>query len=176
MVALNQTFTRNELPDPTSGGGGVLIDPGTYKSVIVSSELKENSKKTGSYLELKFVLTEGQYANTEFFERLNLDNPNPQAVEIAKKKLAEIMDAVGVEQVADSNDLHNKPLMLEIYTKKQDDWQNDKGETVEGKDRSEIKKYLPVPAVGGAGAPTPQAANSAPPFPAATNNQGNPGF
>ena len=173
MVAFNQTFNRSELPDPTSGGG-VLIDPGQYKAVIVTSDLKENSKKNGSYLELKFVITEGQYSNTEFFERLNLDNPNAQAVEIAKKKLAEIMDALGVEQVSDSTELHNKPLMLEIYNKKQNDWTNDKGELVEGKDRSEIKKYLQVPAVGSGAT---GGANTAPPFPVANGTgNGNPGF
>jgi hypothetical protein len=147
MVALPQTFNTADLPD--TGGGVVLIPQGQYQAVIVNSEMKETSNKSGQYLALKVVITSGQYANTEFVERLNIVNTNAQAVEIAYKTLARISEAVGLTQTpSDSMQLHNKPLMIEIATEAGKPWTDKDGIQREGKDKSVIKKYLKLPAAG----------------------------
>ncbi len=150
MALLPQTYNTADLPD--TGGKTVCIPEGNYQAVIVDSEFKPTSKGDGQFLALKVVITQGQYANTEFTERLNIINPNPKAVEIAYKTLARISEAVGMTQTPnDSAHLHNKPIMIEIKNKVSDDWKNDKGETIKGKEQSEIKKYSPLPKVGGVG-------------------------
>jgi hypothetical protein len=167
MATIPQTFAVND-PRLASTAGSVHIPDGQYPAVIIASEFKETSGKDGQFLALKVVITQGQYANTEFTERLNLVNKNQTAVEIAYKTLARISEAVGMTSTPqDSNLLHNKPLMIEVGTEAAKDWQNDKGETVKGKDKSIIKKYHALPAVGGFGTPAFAAVAPAPVFAAA---------
>lgn len=153
MAQLPQTFNTADLPD--TGGGSVNIPEGQYQAVIIESEFKPTKDNNGQYLQLKIVLTQGQYANTEFIERLNIINQNQQAVEIAYKTLARISEAVGMTQTpSDSVQLHNKPFLIEVKNVLQKDWTNKEGVVVKGTERSEIKKYLPMPKVGiGGGAP-----------------------
>lgn len=166
MVALPQQYNTADLPD--TGGNIVLIPQGQYQATIVKSEMVENKAKTGSFLALTVVITQGDYANTEFTERLNVVNPNETAVQIAYKTLARISEAVGMNRTpADSTELHNKPFMIEVQTKAGEPYKDNNGVERQGKDQSEIKKYLPLP-TGGApvGAPVQPAAPVASPPPA----------
>lgn len=148
MVALPQVYNTADLPD--TGGSMPLIPPGQYQAVIVNSEFVENKNRNGHYLALKIVITQGQHANTEFVERLNIVNQNAQAVEIAYKTLARISEAVGMQQTPqDSVQLHNRPLMIEVGTEAGTAYKDNNGADKMGKDKSIIKKYLPLPGVGG---------------------------
>ena len=90
------------------------IPAGWYECMIVESEMKPTKSGTGQYLQLRLDVTEGQYANRVLFERLNLDNPNTTAVEIAQRTLSAICHATGVLQPRDSSDLHNIPLRVKV--------------------------------------------------------------
>lgn len=165
MVMIPQTFNVADLPE--TGGNTVLIPQGQYKAVIVSSEFKDTNNKEGKYLALKVVLTEGQYANTEFTERLNLINNNQKAVEIAYKTLARISEAVGMTQTpSDSTQLHNKPFLVDIVTEAGEPWTDKEGNKREGKDKSIIKKYHKlsgnVQSAPFGGQPAPQAVGAVP--------------
>lgn len=175
MVQLNQQYNVNDEYVQGGGSGPVLIPEGVYKAIIVNSEMKQ-TKTGGQMLVFKYVITEGQYANTEFYDRLNIINNNATAVQIAYKTLARISEACGLSKTpSDSNQLHNVPLMIEVKTRKAEPWQDNEGNMREGKDQSEIKGYKPVPQVGVAGSATaqPQADGA---FPAAeqTNNNNAP--
>ncbi len=84
-----------------------------YKCVITSAEQKPNSKKTGAYLELRIEVIDGQYQGRLVFDRLNLINPNSVAVDIARRSLASIAQAISVD-VKDSVELLDKPLMVKL--------------------------------------------------------------
>lgn len=90
------------------------LPAGEYPVSIVKSLYKETKAKTGHYLELHMKVLMGEYKGRILFERLNLDNPNPIAVEIANKTLNTIcqtLDKVGVE---DSEELHGIPFIVKI--------------------------------------------------------------
>jgi hypothetical protein len=96
------------------------LDPvpaGDYTVCIVDSEMKQTSSMNGYYLQLTLEVLEGEYAGRKIFDRLNLDNPNRQAVEIAQRTLSAICHAVGVMQVSDSAELHDKPLVAKVVVK-----------------------------------------------------------
>jgi hypothetical protein len=57
---------------------------------------------------------DGQHKGRLIWDRLNLDNPNPQAVEIARRDLSAICRAVGVITPRDSTDLHDKPCEVKL--------------------------------------------------------------
>lgn len=90
------------------------IPAGWYKAVITESIEKPTKAQTGSYLQLTLEVIEGDHAGRKLFERLNLNNPNQQAVEIAQRSLSGICRAVGVMTPRRSEDLHDKPLMVKV--------------------------------------------------------------
>lgn len=99
----------------------VPIPAGKYPAVITESDFAENSKKTGHFLKLTFEIIDGEHKGKKQFARLNLDNPNSQAEQIAKAELSAICRAVGVMVPNDSVELHNLPLVIQVKCKKRED-------------------------------------------------------
>lgn len=90
------------------------IPAGWYNAQIDQSEMKPTKDGAGAYLELRFSVLDGQFANRKVFTRLNLRNANPVAQEIAYKQLSAICHATGVMQVQDSQQLHGCPLKIKV--------------------------------------------------------------
>jgi len=93
------------------------IPAGWYKAIIAESEEKPTKAQTGSYLQMKLQVIEGPMAGRVVFERLNLNNPNSIAVDIAQRALSAICRAVGVMTPRESSELHDKPLMIKLAVK-----------------------------------------------------------
>lgn len=90
------------------------IPAGWYNMMIVESEMKPTSNGQGAYLQLSLKVVDGQYAGRQVFDRLNLQNQNPVAAEIAYKRLSAYCHATGVIQVQDSQQLHGIPLKARV--------------------------------------------------------------
>jgi hypothetical protein len=97
------------------------IPAGRYLAIISNSEMKPTKSGSGTYLELCFQLIDGPFKNRLLWSRLNLSNPNNQAVQIAQGELSAICRAVGVMQPKDSAELHNLPLQISVKCKKRED-------------------------------------------------------
>lgn len=156
MAILN--FNANEV-EPSVGFEA--IPAGKYQAVIVDSEMKSNRAGTGEYLQLEFEIIDGEYKNRKVWTRLNLNNPNPDAVRMARADLSAICHAVNVIQPGDSVELHNLPLTITVKCRK----------TPDGDIVNEIKGYAAKETASGnaaaptaPGAPTPGTAPSAPPW------------
>lgn len=144
-------FDANQV-EPSSD-----LDPipaGKYLAVITESEMAPNKAGTGHYLKLTFQVIEGQFKNRLLWTRLNLDNPNATAVQIARGELSAICRAVGVLAPSDSVELHNLPLVIHVKCKKR----TDTGE-ITNEIKGYAKKETPPPA-----APATPAAGSTPPW------------
>ena len=153
MADLNG-FDANQV-DPT--GYFEPIPAGKYLAVITDSEMKYNKAGTGSLLQLTFQIIEGEYQNRLIWTRLNLDNPNAVAVQIARADLSAICRAVGVLSPRDSVELHNLPLVIHVRCKKR----NDTGDIF-----NEIKGFAKreTPNQVGQPASSPPSNNSSPPW------------
>lgn len=90
------------------------IPVGDYPAMIVDSDVKPTKARTGHFAELVFEVTEGQYKGRKVWARLNLDNPNAKAVEIAQRELSAICHAVGKMQISDTQELHFKPMVIRV--------------------------------------------------------------
>jgi len=97
------------------------IPAGKYLAIITDSGMKPTKNGSGSFLELTFQVIEGPYKNRLLWARLNLDNPNKQAVEIARAQLSAVCRAVGIMQPKDSLELHNLPLQVTVKCKRRED-------------------------------------------------------
>lgn len=132
---MNLNFDANQV-DPTPQYG--VIPAGEYEVIITESEQKETARGDGSYLSLMLEIQSGEFQGRKLFDRLNLDNPNRKAVEIAQRTLSQICHATGVLQVKDSSELHYKPLVAVVKVRPE------REDPVTGKfyDQSnEIKEY-----------------------------------
>jgi hypothetical protein len=90
------------------------LPAGKYLAAIVESEKKETKAGTGEYLELTLQVLEGEHKGRKLWSRLNLDNPNEKAVQIARAELSSICRAVNVMRPKDSQELHNIPIYISI--------------------------------------------------------------
>ncbi len=155
MSTLN--FNANEI-EPSVGFEA--IPAGKYQAVITDSEMKPTRTGNGQYLQLEFEIIDGNYKGRKLWSRLNLENPNADAVRMARADLSAICRAVNVLQPRDSVELHNLPLTITVRCRKNQD-----DEIV-----NDIKGYGPRESVSVMVAPYPATppvqtgANSAPPW------------
>ena len=145
MATIN--FNANEV-EPSVGFEA--IPAGKYQAVIVDSDMKPNKAGTGEYLQLEFEVIEGEFKGRKLWTRLNLHNPNPDAVRMAQADLSAICHAVNVIHPGDSVELHNLPLTITVKCRK----------TPDGDIVNDIKGYAPketavaaTPAAPGTAAP-----------------------
>lgn len=115
------------------------LPAGKYKAVIIESDTQPTKAGTGSFLKLVFQVVEGEHAKRQLTARLNLNNPNRQAVEIAMGELSAICRAVGVLTPQQSGELHHKPLTIAVKCRKRTD---------NGEITNEISGYEPVGLAG----------------------------
>ncbi len=123
--------SRNVQPSE----GFDLIPPAWYSAQIIESEMKSTNSGNGSYLQLTIEITGPSHAGRKVWARLNLDNPNPKAVEIANRDLSAICHATGKLAINDSAELHGAPFMVKIATRRG---------TNGYEDQSEPKGYKPM--------------------------------
>lgn len=113
MVQLN--FNAAEV-EPFEGFAAVPA--GWYNVMMDESEMKPTKDGSGAYLHCRLAILDGQYKGQKLFTRFNLRNQNPVAVEIAYKQLSAVARAVGILQVQDSSQLHNRPLKVKVKVRK----------------------------------------------------------
>ena len=131
MAKLGTTFDANSV-DPTMPFEA--LPPGRYLVQIVASEMRPTKDGAGQYLWLELDVLEGEYQGRKLFDRLNLVNPNPTAVEIAQRTLSAICHATGKMQVQDSDELHLIPMTVDVKVQPPKN----------GYDASNKLRYLPL--------------------------------
>jgi len=116
MVALN--FDATQVKPNT---GFTALPAGWYNVAIDHSEIKENSAKNGAYLELRMKVLDGEHANKPVFNRLNIQNQNQQAQDIAYADLSAICHVTGVYNIQDSSQLHGVPFQVKLNVRKSEE-------------------------------------------------------
>lgn len=121
MVALN--FNAANVKPNTA------LEPvptGIYPVIITRTEEKPTKAGTGTYIEIEMQIQAGPgidpaHAGRKVFDRLNTNNPNPQAVEIAYSTLSAICHVTGVMQLTDTTQLHGRPFMVVVQKVERED-------------------------------------------------------
>lgn len=115
MVAFN--FNAQQY-DPSFSGGGEQLPPGKQYKVVIVDSGKDNTKdNTGGFLFVNCAVIEGPLQGRKQMIRFNLHHTNPKTVEIANGQLSALCHAVGVFQMVDTAQLHDKPFLIDV------DWQ-----------------------------------------------------
>lgn len=98
------------------------------KVAIVDTNIVATSKGTGQMLVLKIQVFEGPMQGQEQIERLLLWHVNPLTIEIANKKFSAYCHVIGILNVQDTVQLHNRPFLIDV------DWQDGQAPTQEKPD------------------------------------------
>lgn len=131
---------------------------GDYDMIITKSDVKPTKAGTGHYLELEMQVVGGEHSGRRHWERLNVDNPNKQAQDIAQAALAALCFAVGVEDMSDTEQLHDIPFIAKVDIDRKDPTRN----RITGYVNTGSAAVAATPAKAPAPAAKPAAAASAP--------------
>lgn len=150
MAFLDETFEADTLPVGNSSYGA--IPAGWYNATIQKAELKPTKAGNGRYIGLRLAITGPTHQGRVVFCNVNINNPNPQAEEIGRQQLGEIMRAIGLSKVGDTDELIGGMLSVKLTMKSEEE--NDvKGFKAVG---GSIPKAMPT------SMPAPAAVQSAP--------------
>jgi hypothetical protein len=146
MAFLGQTFDANELPQGT-GGNFEPLPEGNYNATITQAELKNTNDGGGQYIKLRLDITGPSHQGRVIFSNLNIKNASAKAEEIGRQQLGDIMRAVGLAKVTDTDQLigGNVNIKLTIRAARTDE---KTGKTYESS--NEVKGYR---AINGGAAP-----------------------
>lgn len=98
------------------------IPAGDYIAQITNSELKPTKAGNGMILNLTWTVLDGMYANRKIFDRVNVQNQNPEAEKIGQRQLSSICHTLGVMKLQDSNQLHGKPCKIKVKIRQDAQW------------------------------------------------------
>ena len=116
MAFLTETFDVNELPQGKAGNFEPL-PAGWYTSTITQAEIKKTKAGNGEYIKVRFDITGPTHQGRVVFGNLNIKNANPKAEEIGRQQLGEIMRAIGLAKVADTDQLIGGQISIKLTIK-----------------------------------------------------------
>lgn len=168
MASLDDVFDLNDLPAGNSGN----FDPlpaGWYSATMAGAELRNTKSGTGQYIAIRFDITGPTHQGRVVFGNINIRNSSPKAEEIGRQQLGDIMRAVGLARVSDTDQLIGHQLQIKLGLEKSEQFG----------DRNDVKGFKAVaggapkmPAAdtarstfnGGSSASSPPPAKAAPPW------------
>lgn len=121
----------------------VILPPGKYTVAITSEQIVDLSNGRGTALAFNYTVKEGPQKGAVVRELLNLWHTSQDAVAMARARLAAIVKAVGLQQLADTTVLQNRPFCVQVSCR---EWN--------GREYNNVDDYLPY--VSQAQAPTMQ--------------------
>ena len=116
MAFLSETFDVNELPVGNANNFEPL-PAGWYTCTISQAELKATKAGDGQYIKLRYDITGPTHQGRVVFGNLNIKNANPIAEEIGRQHLGEIMRAIGLAKVTDTDQLIGGQIAIKLEIK-----------------------------------------------------------
>lgn len=139
------------------------IPAGVYLAHVIDSDVRPLKSGNGTGLSLTFEVLQGPYARRKVFASLNVKHSNPEAERIGQSQLSAVCHAAGVIQVADTQQLHMRPVMIRVKIRKDESGQYEDRNEVNGYEAAQQGGGMPqagmFPAAAAAQQPVQQAAH-----------------
>lgn len=121
MANLGITFDSTQT-EPQKPLDTTPLPAGKYTAVVSKSDVKATKAGTGSFAEFEMDVIDGEHKGRKLWARLTLQNPNQTAVDIGRGQLSALCRAAGhFGQLADTAELHNKPVVVVVKIKRRED-------------------------------------------------------
>lgn len=153
MAFLGEIFDVNAMPE---GKSYDLVPDGWYNAVISKADLGQTKAGNGQKIDVRFDITGPTHQGRAIFTAINVRNPSQKAEEIGRQQLGEIMRAIGLSQVQDTDQLVGGQLQIKVKIKNPSDEDKARGYT---ESRNEVGGYK---AIAGSAAPMGATPNPAP--------------
>ena len=142
MAFLDQTFSADDMP--VSEKSYEPLPAGWYTATITGAELKATKAGTGQYIAIRYDIIGPTHQGRIVFGNLNIRNPNATAEEIGRQQLGEVMRAIGLAKVQDTDELIGGQLSIKVSIRNSDQYG----------DQNEVKGFK---AIAGSTPPAPAA-------------------
>ena len=90
------------------------LPPGWYDAIVQEAVIKQNSAKSGYFLEIRYGITQGLFKGSVIIDRLNIVHSNEVTQRIALGELSALSHAVNVLDWSDTRQLQNIPLKIKL--------------------------------------------------------------
>lgn len=119
MANLNETFNVNDLPQGTNYE---VLPEGWYTSTISGAEIKNTKAGSGQYIAVQYSITGPTHQARVVFGNLNIKNPSAKAEEIGRQQLGDLMRAIGLSSVSDTDQLIGGQLNIKLTINKSEQY------------------------------------------------------
>ena len=128
-------------PNVAEASGFKLIQPGKYRAVIISDDLKDTNKGDGKKLEVVFQLIDQPNKGHEIKTNLNIINPSSKAQAIGQGQLKRLCNLTKVEYPpADTRKMYGIPMIIDVDFGEEFESKNNPGKMLKS---NEIKGFYP---------------------------------
>jgi hypothetical protein len=115
MAFLGETFSTESLP--VSDRSYDLVPEGWYNATITKAELGKTKAGTGDKIDMRYDITGPTHQGRVIFGSINVRNQSPEAEKIGRQQLGEIMRAVGLAKINDSDELIGCSIVIRVKIK-----------------------------------------------------------
>ena len=116
MAFLEETFVADELPQ--SERSYDLLPEGWYDATVTKAEVNPTKAGTGTKIDVRYDITGPTQQGRVIFASLNIRNPSVEAERIGREQLGELMRAIGLARVQDSDELIGGNVCIKVRVKK----------------------------------------------------------
>ena len=118
-MLLDEQFDLNALP--VSAPSFEPLPAGWYTASISGAEVK-NTKSGGKMIALKYEIIGPTHSGRFVFGNLNIRNANPKAEEIGRQQLGDVMRAIGLTHLSDTDDFIGGKLSIKVKVTQSDQY------------------------------------------------------
>ena len=132
MAFLDEAFDVNSLPQSDNN-----FDPlpaGWYTTKIAGAEIKATKNGTGQYISVRYDIIGPSHQGRVVFGNINIKNSSPKAEEIGRMALGELMRAIGLARVTDTDQLIGGNVQIKLAVKQDENYG----------DRNEVKAFKAI--------------------------------
>lgn len=114
--------TFNAADAPASRTEFTPLPAGWYLATIHSAEVKATKAGNGQYIKLRYDIVGGEHASRVVFGNLNTKNASEKAQEIGRQQLGELMRAIGLPTIQDTDQLVGGVLEIKLSVRDDPQW------------------------------------------------------
>lgn len=119
MAFLGETFSVSDLPQ--SDRNYDLIPEGWYTVKITQADVKPTKSGTGEKIDVRYDILGPTQQGRVIFGSVNIRNQSAQAEQIGRQQLGEIMRAIGLERIENTDQMIGGELQIKIKIKQPSD-------------------------------------------------------
>jgi hypothetical protein len=114
MAFLEHAITLDDLPESTGDVDFKPLPAGWYSVTINKAELRNTKDGTGQYIAVRYDVTGPTHQGRVVFGNLNIKNKSEKAESIGRAQLGELMRALGLAKLADTDELIGGTLSIKL--------------------------------------------------------------